>query len=84
MGLGPFEIVIIFFVALIFVGPKRLPEIARAIGRGMYQFRKAMQDLDRAVQNATSTEVPAPSKPEGDHPAPSETEMHETDPEDPA
>jgi len=84
MGLSFYEIGIIFLVALVVVGPKRLPEIARAIGRGVHLFRKSMQDLERAVKDTVSTETPAPTKPPLDHSTESETETHETHPEDAA
>ena len=41
-NVGPMEIVIILIVALIVLGPKRLPEMGRSVGRGMREFRNAI------------------------------------------
>jgi Tat protein translocase TatB subunit len=48
-GIGMQELIIILVVALIVLGPKRLPEIARALGRGMAEFRKATQEVKESV-----------------------------------
>lgn len=42
-GLGPAEIVIIGVVALLFFGPKRLPELARGMGKGIRDFKRALE-----------------------------------------
>ena len=42
---GPMEIILIFVVILILFGPKRLPEVARMIGRTLDELRKASQDF---------------------------------------
>ena len=39
------EIVVIFIVTLLVVGPKKLPEAARALGRGYAEFRRLMSDI---------------------------------------
>ncbi|HEX7127788.1 MAG TPA: twin-arginine translocase TatA/TatE family subunit [Thermodesulfobacteriota bacterium] len=44
-GIGMPELVLILVIALIVLGPSKLPEIARALGRGMHEFRKATDDL---------------------------------------
>jgi len=43
--LGWQEIILIFFVALLVFGPRKLPEIGRSLGKGMRQFKKASEDL---------------------------------------
>lgn len=48
-GLGPTEMVIILVVALAIFGPKKLPEVGRAIGRGIGELRSASQDVKEAV-----------------------------------
>ena len=45
-GLGFSEIVVIFVLILLFVGPAKLPEIARGIGKGMREIRRATRELD--------------------------------------
>ena len=38
-SIGPMELIIILVIALVVVGPRRLPEAGRALGRGMREFR---------------------------------------------
>jgi len=44
-GIGMQELAIILVVALLVFGPKRLPELARTLGKGLAEFRKASTDL---------------------------------------
>jgi len=48
-GIGMQELVLILAIALIVLGPKKLPEIARALGRGMAEFRRATTELKTKV-----------------------------------
>ena len=60
LGIGPFELILLFFVALIVLGPQKLPEIARAIGKGIIQFKRAMNsamDDDEDVPGDTEREA---------------------------
>ena len=43
---GPMELIVILVVALIILGPKKLPEAARSIGRGMREFKESIQGED--------------------------------------
>ena len=45
MSLGIGEIALILIVGLVVVGPKKLPELARSIGRSMRAFQKGLRDL---------------------------------------
>ena len=45
LGIGMQEIIIILVVALIVIGPKKLPDLAKALGRAMGEFRRAADDL---------------------------------------
>ena len=40
---GPLELVVILIIALIVLGPKKLPEAARSVGRGMRELRESIQ-----------------------------------------
>jgi TatA/E family protein of Tat protein translocase len=48
-GIGPLELVVILVVALLVFGPKRVPELARSIGRGLAEFRRASNDLRESL-----------------------------------
>ena len=51
-GIGMPELMVIMVVALIVLGPKRLPEIARALGKGLAEFRRATGDINDELQRA--------------------------------
>ena len=51
MGLGPWEIIIIFVVVLLLFGGKKLPEFARGLGEGIKEFKKATNDIKDEVDN---------------------------------
>jgi Tat protein translocase TatB subunit len=46
------ELMVIMVVALVVLGPKRLPEIARALGKGLAEFRRATSDINEELQKA--------------------------------
>jgi Tat protein translocase TatB subunit len=48
--LGIQELVVIFVVALIVFGPKRLPELGRTIGKGLLELRKAMEGVKEQIE----------------------------------
>jgi TatA/E family protein of Tat protein translocase len=49
-GIGMPELIVILVVALIVIGPKKLPDLARALGRGMAEFRKATQEIKDSLE----------------------------------
>jgi Tat protein translocase TatB subunit len=49
-NIGPQELLIILIVALVVVGPKRLPELGRTIGRGLNEFRKLQDEVRDMVK----------------------------------
>ncbi|MCU7494582.1 MAG: twin-arginine translocase TatA/TatE family subunit [Ignavibacteria bacterium] len=58
-NLGAGEIIIIVLVILIFFGPKKIPEIAQGIGKGMREFKKAMRDVEDGLKNNDSQSTAA-------------------------
>ncbi|MBW2295963.1 MAG: twin-arginine translocase TatA/TatE family subunit, partial [Deltaproteobacteria bacterium] len=48
-GIGPIELAVVLVVALLVMGPKKLPELARTVGRGLAEFRRASNDLRRSM-----------------------------------
>ena len=68
------ELVVIFIVALLVFGPKRLPELGRSLGRGITEFRRASTDLknsiEREIENAEQPSSPADMADVPDHGGP--------------
>src|SRR5437867_7184127 len=56
---GP-ELVVIFIVALLIFGPRKLPELGRMLGKGMAEFRRAANDLKDSLETEVAREQPAP------------------------
>ena len=61
-GIGMPELLLILGLALIVLGPKKLPELAKALGKGLAEFRRATDDLksefrqmEREVEDASSS-----------------------------
>jgi sec-independent protein translocase protein TatA len=59
--LGGWEIVLILAVVLILFGAKKLPELARGLGTGIKEFKKATREVTEELQNAAD-DTPAPAK----------------------
>jgi Tat protein translocase TatB subunit len=53
MNIGPGEILLLAIFALIFFGPKRLPEIGRQVGRAVAQIRRLSREFESEVRDAT-------------------------------
>jgi TatA/E family protein of Tat protein translocase len=55
-SLGIPELILIFIVALIVFGPKRLPEIGRTLGKAMGEFKKATDDFKNTIEREVHVE----------------------------
>jgi TatA/E family protein of Tat protein translocase len=81
-GIGFQEMLIILVVVLIFFGPKRLPDLAKSLGKGIAEFKKASEEVRKGIEDAvkeeSAAETPKPpadlssyGKAPGSDPAPS-------------
>jgi TatA/E family protein of Tat protein translocase len=62
-GIGFQEMLIILVVVLIFFGPKRLPDLAKSLGKGIAEFKKASEEVRKGIEDAVKEESTAePSK----------------------
>ena len=52
-GIGMPELLLLLAIALIVVGPKKLPELAKALGRGIAEFKKATNELKESLDTNT-------------------------------
>lgn len=55
-SLGWPEIIIIFVVALVVFGPRKLPELGRSLGKGLAEFKRATNELKRTWEEEVQTE----------------------------
>jgi sec-independent protein translocase protein TatA len=56
---GPLELVIILVIALLILGPGKLPDVGAALGKSIREFRKASSDVQDAVKvNVDTTPLP--------------------------
>jgi Tat protein translocase TatB subunit len=92
-GIGMTELLVILVIGLLVLGPKRLPELARSLGRGLAEFRRASSDMrrefldvaeevrsDPAADEAEKKKRDAPAIPPALAGKESEPEREETDP----
>lgn len=56
-GLGPQELIIIFLIVLLLFGGKKIPEIARGLGKGMKEFRKARDEIRDNIEGVDETDT---------------------------
>ena len=71
-SIGMPELIIIFVIALIIFGPRKLPELGRSLGRSLNEFKKASNDLQNTLEQEIKLEEQkeaAPSKTEAETPA---------------
>lgn len=58
--IGPMELILILVIALVIFGPKKLPEIGKAVGEAIKQFRKTSEKVTDEIDKATSPDETAP------------------------
>jgi sec-independent protein translocase protein TatA len=57
-GIGFQEMLLILVVVLIFFGPKRLPDLAKSLGKGLAEFKKASEEVKKSIDEAMKEEAP--------------------------
>lgn len=62
-SIGPWEIIIVVLVILILFGGKRLPELARGLGKGIREFRGAVSDTTDQLKSSMNDDPPPPPPP---------------------
>jgi TatA/E family protein of Tat protein translocase len=60
-GLGMQELIVIFVIALLIFGPKKLPDLGRSLGRSLGEFKRASEDLKEGLMTELSTQDEDPS-----------------------
>ena len=61
-GLGGWEVLIILFVILLLFGAKKIPELARGMGRGIREFKDATKDIKNEIEDSMNEDTPPPAK----------------------
>jgi Tat protein translocase TatB subunit len=77
-GIGTTELILIMVVALLVLGPKKLPDMARSLGKGMAEFRRASNEFTRSLTASIEEPPPVPppapaAKPAAAEPPPAPT-----------
>ena len=62
-GIGMPELVIILVIALLVIGPQKLPELAKSLGKGLAEFKKASEDFQRNIQEESRKAEEKPAAP---------------------
>lgn len=67
-GIGFPELIVILVLALVIIGPKKLPELGRSIGRGIAELRRMSEDLKGTIEENLSSKEDPPDTPTQDPP----------------
>jgi Tat protein translocase TatB subunit len=63
LNIGPQELILVLIIALVIVGPRRLPELGRSIGRALREFRKIQDDVKDTIKFDLRDEEPHAPRP---------------------
>ena len=83
-GIGMTELLVILTIGLIVIGPKKLPELARSLGKGLAEFRRASTEMRREfleVADEARIDPPTPQTPEQPEPVPEPKSESEPNPQ---
>jgi sec-independent protein translocase protein TatA len=56
-SLGMPELIVIFIIALVVFGPRKLPELGRSLGRGIAEFKKATNELQNTLEQEINADA---------------------------
>jgi sec-independent protein translocase protein TatA len=62
INVGPTELIIVLVIALLVLGPKRLPEVGRSVGRGMREFKESISGERRDDDEDDVAQLHQPAK----------------------
>jgi TatA/E family protein of Tat protein translocase len=63
-NIGPLELIIVLVIALLVLGPGKLPEVGSALGKSIREFRKAATDVQEATRLDASAPTATPAQPQ--------------------
>ena len=69
-NIGPGELILILVIALVVLGPGKLPDVAQSLGKSLREFRKAASDVTDAAKVDAPAPSPAPTPPTTPPPSP--------------
>jgi sec-independent protein translocase protein TatA len=56
-NIGPLEVIIVLAIALMVLGPKKLPDVGRSIGRGLREFKESVSGRDEDDRDAIAAPI---------------------------
>ena len=62
-NIGPFELLLVLILALLILGPGKLPEVGQALGRTIREFRKASTDVQDSLRVDTPVDAADKARP---------------------
>jgi len=77
-GIGMPELLLILALALVVIGPKKLPDIAKALGRGFAEFKRATDEFKSTLQEEARTAETRAKIEKGDSPPPADSPYQDT------